>query len=153
VGLLGTASTAVAAPQILAAMATKTPQPMGCEDGICSVQITTFCLQKGRSNPKNGTLYIPHIETKLTLIFTHKTGEKLRVVGNDLLRLKSERGFSAVVAYMDASILQEYGATSAALSIDPGAVLLPVVLASDPDPITQTEISYVMETLRPMADQ
>ncbi len=138
-----------AAPQILAAFATHSPQPFTCEAGVCSVEITTFCLQKVRSNPVAGTQYFPHPDTQLMLVLDDQNV----ISANGLITLESRRGFSAVMAQFPEKTLKGLGANKAALAIGPGAMFLPVEDKDDPDPIIDSEISYALETLRPMADE
>lgn len=48
---------ALAAPQILALMATDGPQPLECDGEICRAEFTAICLQEHRSVPNAGTVY------------------------------------------------------------------------------------------------
>ncbi len=149
----GTISPAQAAPQILAVMASNTAQPMTCENGVCSAELTTFCLQKSRGDPDAGTAYMPYAENDLNLVLRDANGDTSRISAAGLIEVRTFRGFTAVVAKIDEAALNKLGAVSAAIEIGPLAMLLPVPVAGDHEPITTAEAQYTRETLRPMADQ
>jgi hypothetical protein len=146
--IIGASPVARAAPQILAAIETHSPQPFSCENGICQVEIATFCLQKARNSPEPATLYYPHTDTELTLVLDDKT----HLPVNDYLTIKSKRGFTAVVAEIPEAVIQDLGAMEAALSVGAGAILLPVAIQGDSDPIGDKEIKHALETLLPLAN-
>lgn len=143
----------LAAPQLLAVAATPTPQPLRCSNGVCAADFSSFCLQKQRSNPQPGTAYTPYDETSFTLIYADSAGAEHRVPANDMIRITSKRGFTAVKAELDEQALKDLNAVSAALSVSGGATLIPVPVAGDDDPIRPDEIETAVSTLRPLADQ
>ena len=137
-----------AAPQILAAIKTEIPQPMGCEDGVCRVEIATFCLQKDRGGPLPGTLYIPHPDSEFTLVLIGQDGNQTEVPANALIKLKAKRGFTAVQGEIEQAKLLELGASSAALITPADVVLLPAK-----DTVPNEEANHAFKTLLPQADQ
>ena len=38
-----------AAPQMLGVVASAEPMPLRCEGGVCSIELSSFCLEKERS--------------------------------------------------------------------------------------------------------
>ena len=146
-------TSAWAAPQLLAVAATPVPQPLHCADGICAADLSSFCLQKQRSNPQPGTGYTSHDDTSITLIYTDSSGGERRVPATDMIRLTSKRGFTAVLAEMDEQVLKGLNASNAAISVSSGVTLVPVPVAGDDDPIRPEEIQTAVTTLRPLADE
>lgn len=106
--------TAVAAPQILALVASNgVATPMHCADGTCKAELSSFCLQQKRATPLAGTTYHAMAPDALTLVVEKADGTVQRLPAGDRLRLASERGSSSVLAQIDAT-----GLDAARLSIE-----------------------------------
>jgi len=146
-------TTALAAPQILAVAATDVPQPLHCENGLCVAEFSSFCLQKQRSNPVDGTPYEPVSDQSFALIYDDRAGIRHQMAGGDLIRITSNRGFTSVRAEIDEQALDDLGVVNAALMVARGTTLVPVPVPGDTNPITDDEIALALSSLQPLADQ
>lgn len=68
-----------AAPQILGLIATATPLPLQCADGVCSVEVSGICLQENRPAPETGTAYKAVPGAAITLASRHDKGQSVAV--------------------------------------------------------------------------
>ena len=139
---------AVAAPQILAVLASDVGSPFACDDGLCQADLSTFCLQRHRPAPAYGTVYDPAAPGAFTLVLRSAEGVERRVAAADHVTFVQHRGFTAVSARVPAQLLADQGAVSAALQVGPDAVLLPRPIAGDPDPLSAEEIAFAAGPLR-----
>jgi hypothetical protein len=141
-------SGAFAAPQILGLTAFNEAIPLTCADGACTVELTTFCLQRRRDDPEPGTAYTVHDPESVRLILTAADGTRSEVAATGLVSIVTKRGFTAAEARVDASALTRLGAVAAAITVSDGATLIPVPVAGDPDPISAQELAYATGPLR-----
>jgi len=144
-------SGAFAAPQILGLTAFNEAIPMTCADGACTVELTTFCLQRRRDDPEPGTAYTIHDPDTVRLILTAADGSRSDVPAADLMSIATKRGFTAAEARIDESALKSLGAVTAQIIVSDGASLIPVPIAGDPDPISAQELAYATGPLRQTA--
>ncbi|MFN0043266.1 MAG: hypothetical protein ACKVSF_08660 [Alphaproteobacteria bacterium] len=143
---------AVAAPQILALMATDGPRPLECEGEICRAEFTAICLQEHRPVPNAGTVYelLPASKsTKETgepvLIATMADGLTRRIdMAGARARFISMRGQFAMAIEIPKAVLDAMGAKAAGIAIAKTAILTPEPLQDDPQPITVGEIRAVL---------
>lgn len=148
-GIPGTA--ALAAPQLLGVMASAEPLPMTCEGGVCTAELTAFCLQQGRSGPQDGTAYRAVDLRSVTLVAVAADGSARRVPAASSLKFASARGYSAVTASVPESLRENLGATRLAISVGPKLTLVPLPIAGDPQPLTDKEIAEAAGSLRAAA--
>ncbi len=142
---------ASAAPQVLGVMSSAAPIPMHCERGVCSAELSAFCLQQGRSGPTDGTAYEAVDGRALVLVATAADGSVRRLAAAPYLELASVRSYSAVSASVPESLRERLGARHLALEVGPQVTLVPVASAGDPQPIGPREIAEATRTLRPIA--
>ena len=146
-------ASASAAPQILGVIAYNEPVPLSCATGQCWAELVTICLQKERANPLAGTPYRFYGPGSFELIVTDAQGNERRLPGQEHLKVRVARGFTAVRVELTERDLRELGAVSAAVTVDKGMSLVPVEVAGDPDPISERELAYATELLRTEADR
>lgn len=142
-----------AAPQVLGVMAYNDPVPLSCAQGQCWAELVTVCLQKNRPNPLAGTAYRFYGEGDVELILTDARGYRQTVAAQPYVRVSVARGFTAVRVELTERQMRELGGSSAAITVDEGMSLVPVPVAGDPNPITEQELAYVADFLRPEADR
>ena len=150
-GMTGMVGTATAAPQILGVSAAIDPIPMSCEQGKCSVELASFCLQKKRDDPNPGDAYTIFNRDGVNLHLTASDGRVWSVSAAEHVRVTVERSFTAVKVEMDEKTLSGLGAEKVELSVAEGVSLIPVPVAGDADPITERELAYVTDNLRTKA--
>ena len=151
--MTGATGTAIAAPQILGVSAAINPLPMNCDEGRCSVELASFCLQKKRDDPNPGDAYTIFNPDSVKLHLTAANGRTWSIPAGDHVKVTSERSFTAVKVELDQETLSTLGAEKAELSVAEGVSLVPVPVAGDPDPITQRELAYVTDSLRTKANR
>ncbi len=143
---------AVAAPQILALMATDGPRPLECEGEICRAEFTAICLQEHRPVPNAGTVYelLPASQgAKETgapvLVATGAEGQVRRIdMVGARARYVSMRGQFAIAIEIPKAVLDAAGAKTAGIAVGKTAILTPEPLLDDPKPITVGEIRAVL---------
>ncbi len=143
------------APQILGLVATKSPVPLSCSDGVCSAEISAVCLQEHRPAPDSGTLYRVTENSAINLVMTGKDGRSKSIKITDKIQLKSLRVYSSVSISLPEVLVDSFAdeGTHASLAIEPLASAVPVPIAGDPNPLSAREISDYTGHLRARAEQ
>ncbi len=144
--------TAVAAPQMLALLATGEATPLQCEDGVCGGQFSGFCLQRERPNPQPGTAYRAQGGT-LTLVLTGADGAAWRMPAGDFVTITTKRSYTAVQISLPEGMLREWGAVSAALEVGERVALAPVPAAGDANPQSEADIALALGPQRALAER
>ena len=144
---------AQSAPQVLAALPIESGIPLTCQSGICAAQLSTYCLQRERPSPSMGAAYVPATKEHFTLVLRDAAGTEVRVPAGDHMLFTENRGFMSVAASIEHGRMRALGATDARLVVWPGASLIPVPEANDPNPLTDEEIAYVTKSLRPYGEE
>ncbi len=139
---------ALAAPQILAVLASDVGVPFVCRDGQCRADLTTYCLQRQRPAPAYGDVYVPARPESFYLVVTATDGSVRSLPAGDHVSFIETRGFTAVSAHITRPALARLGGEKAVIRIGENASLLPVPVAGDPDPLTDKEIAYATQSLR-----
>jgi hypothetical protein len=144
-----------AAPQILGLVATATPVPLSCADGVCSVEVSGVCLQEHRAAPVTGTAYLPAEGADLTLVVRDETGAQRKIAVAHLVDIKSLRLFNSVSVSLPEDVIRGMGGdiNTASLSIGPMTTLLPVAREGDPNPLSVKEIRDFTGQQRARAEQ
>lgn len=141
-------STGQAAPQVLAVMASLSPQPVLCGSAVCTTSFTSYCLQRERDVPTTGQAYIPTHEKAFTLIITRKDGSEVKVPAMQNVAFASARGYSSVRVMVPRDVITAHDGVSATIVAAAGASLVPEPVAGDPNPITEAEIAFATKSLR-----
>jgi hypothetical protein len=134
---------ASAAPQILGLVATETPTPLTCSDGLCTAQLSAFCLQQYRTSPRAGTPYQPAEGSDVALRFTGPGGAQHVLPANNRVTITSTRGHYAVLVSIPEDDIRVFGGRNAAISVGAMASLVPVAQPGDKTPLDEKEITYI----------
>ncbi len=141
--------TAVAAPQILALVASKgDATPMTCADGKCRAELTSFCLQQSRPIPAAGTVYHAITPSDLTLIVERADGTTRRVPAGDLLTLTAARSNTSVYASLDTNQVVRLDAVKLSVIVGERVSLLPAPEPGDIKPQMDQDVAFETATLR-----
>lgn len=151
--LAAQASPVSAAPQILAVMSSLGPQQMQCSESACVTTLTSYCLQEERDVPTTGQAYQPAHVDQFALIATTASGEEKLLNADGDIRFSSVRGFTMVRATIPTEVVAKHGIKEARLVAHPGAALVPVPVAGDPNPITEAELAFATRSLREHGEQ
>jgi hypothetical protein len=140
-----------AAPQVLGVMSSADPIPMTCDGGQCSAELSAFCLEQGRSGPKDGTAYRAVDPARVSLLAVHDDGSVERVPASPYVSFASARGYSAVRVSVPETARADLGAKELAVAVAPELTLAPVEVADDPQSLTAEEIAEAAHTARALA--
>ncbi|MBT3768036.1 MAG: hypothetical protein HOB79_21450 [Rhodospirillaceae bacterium] len=141
-----------AAPQILGLIASVEATPMTCENGTCSAEFSTFCLQEQRGIPVDGTEYLPTIETDLSMYVKDVKGRVKKVSVADRVRIKSSNGYASVTISIPERELISMRVEKAALSVGKLGSLVPLSKPKDINPLSKKEIAQFTGPLRKRAE-
>jgi hypothetical protein len=140
-GLGLAAGAARAAPQALGLVASLRPTPMLCDDKGCRADLSAFCLQQQRADPKPGTVYHLAPGTRVTLIVTGHDGRETRLDGARSLAFTDDRGFVSITARLAPAALAGLDVAAVAVDIGRDASLLPAAAAGDANPQAEDELA------------
>ena len=145
---------AQAAPQILGLIATATPLPLQCADGICIVDVSGVCLQEHRPAPRPGTAYRAAENAALTLVVHTADGSERRRNVAAAVDIVSLRGFNSVAVRLPQQVIRDLGGRGAraALHVGPLASAVPLPVPNDATPLSAAEIAAYTGPLRAMAE-
>ncbi len=137
---------AAAEPQILGVVATTAPIQMRCENGECTANLATFCLEPNRSQPTAGDAYRPASRAHVQISRIDELGRRVPVE-------TSARYFSDYYYTSVQVIVPEAAAAGGELYISalPGAALLPVSGADVENPHTPEETAMAVGQARRLA--
>ena len=144
-------ATASAAPQALGLAATPEPMPLHCEDGLCTVFLTAFCLQEKRPQPEDGIAYLPTESSEINLLVSTKDGRTLKLRGRDYLEFYA-RNHTAVIAKIEQRKLDELNAESVAIQIGSLTSLIPEEQPGDLYPQSAEELAFATGPYRAAAE-
>jgi len=143
---------ALAAPQILALVATPAPVPLNCHDGVCRAELPAFCMQRSRPEPGNGVTYKLHDATSVAIVARRGDGSPVRLPLGTLgkaAEIYTARSYTAVAVTVAEASLR--GLTDPAIEVAPETSLIPEAVAGDPDPLSEREIAYTTGPMRQLA--
>lgn len=144
---------AQAASQVLGLVASNgLPTPLQCEGGVCAGHFSSFCLQQGRPAPSANSEYGLAPGGSLTLVLTLADGRQTRLLGNELLSLRTMIGFTSVRVSLPEAKLKAMGAVAVAVEVGPMTSVIPAAVAGDPNPQSAEEIAYATGTMRHLAE-
>ncbi len=108
---------ALAAPQILAVLATGNGIPFTCTGGVCQAELSAFCLQRHRPAPGYGTAYEPAARGAFTLVVRGADGGERRLPAAGHVAFLQHRGYTAVSARLAEHVLAELDGLSASIEV------------------------------------
>lgn len=146
-------SQAQAAPQILAVLETDVGIPFVCDDGICTAQLSTYCLQRERPAPSMGAVYHPAAAEDFTLTVNSESDAPINHPAANHVTFVESRGFMSVAAVIFEKDLETLGGTNAVIRVAANASMLPEAVANDPNPLTEKEIAYATQSLRQQGNE
>lgn len=132
---------ASAAPQIMGLVATAEPTPMQCAGEQCTALLSAFCLQEKRLPPDFDSAYRPAGPGQVILVATMASGAISRFEAEGLMEFRTRYGYTAIEARLPLQHFPGGAPVSLALEVKPRAVLLPVPVPGDPDPLSGDEIA------------
>lgn len=114
-------------PQVLGLIATASPVPLNCADGVCSALLSSFCLQEDRPVPADGQRYEVAGMGDVTVVVTRSDGRLAEFSATGLIDYVSEGDFTRIRAEMDEARLASLDATAVSVHVQPLVSLLPRV--------------------------
>ena len=146
----GLASSAAAAPQILAVVATVDALPFTCEHGECGAELSTICLQPDRASPPAGKTYTIHGDA-VTLVGTTKDGRKISLPAAAHTVVKAARGHNAVRIAMPLRQMRALRLKDVSVVVGDMVSLIPTPIKGDPRPMTAGDIELATGPMRRLA--
>lgn len=150
---LALAAPAAAAPQVLGVVASIAPVPLACTGEVCTAQLSAFCLQRERDVPIERTAYRAALPQAFTLIATRADGTSIRLPADEQVGFASAFGYASVRITVPAELLSATEAVALAVEVAPGAAVVPVPVAGDPEPLSEEEIALATGPLRALASR
>jgi hypothetical protein len=142
-------NSAIASPQVLAAVPTGKPVELVCRDSVCSAELTTICLQPSRSVPLLGTPYLIHSKHAAAVtLHGHAAGKQTIPLPSSLIKVKSKRGQTAVTFYVPRKILGQRQLQSISISIGRMVALVPLATKTGTATQSQREVAVATAGLR-----
>ena len=142
------AAPALAAPQILGLIASAEPVPLECWGRECAAEFTAFCLEQHRRSPTRGRAYYPADPASLTVEGVRGDGSVVALDLGGRLAVTTVRSHTAVRISVPSSVLREAGLAEVRVAVGPLATLVPVPVAGDPKPHSETDIALAAGPLR-----
>lgn len=142
-----------AAPQMLGVFATgPNPTPLRCEDGVCSAEFSSFCLQQQRDAPLDGTAYLT-VDPAQFRLSVWDAGGVMQTAQADGMTIRSARNYTAVRISIPEAAMRRLGGVKAALHVASHTTVEPVPLANDRMPITDQERKLVAGAHRKIGER
>ena len=146
--MIALSRTVLAAPQILAVLATDGAIPLSCADGVCEAELSTYCLQRHRPAPVPGTVYRPGRGDAITLVVTAANGDISRIPAAPYLTISQQRSYTAALIRLPQTALAAFAGVAVAIEVRGDASLVPVPRPGDDDPLSAAEIAHATGPLR-----
>ena len=137
------AGSASAAPQLLVLLDGGGRLPLQCAEGRCAVELATMCLQLERRMPEAGRSYRPLDLGALILSGRNTAGQAVHRPIPKTARIRALRSHLSVRLEIARTWLEQTFAARPDVIVAAGAVLRPLALASDAEPLAQGEIRQV----------
>ena len=146
------AGAAQAAPQVLGLTASLRATPMRCDAAGCRADLSAFCLQQQRADPRPGTVYQPAPGTRVTLLVTGHDGRQSRLDGAPMLSFIDDRGFVSITARLKPEALAGLDVASVAIEVGADAALLAETTPGDANPQAADELALATGANRRQAE-
>ena len=144
----GGMSAANAAPQALALVNSGGEVPLQCHDDNCIASLSSYCLQKERSEPPSGTTYNFADAGHVQLVGIKKDGSRVLLDPAKELRIAALRRQLAVSVAIPKSRLEELGLRAVTVAVGKDVTLLPRAADGDKTPLSESEIALATGPLR-----
>lgn len=119
-------SQAVAEPQFLGLLATNAAKPFTCNDTECYVELTSFCMEPGRSSPRHLSRYTPMPgNDAVQFVAETAAGERIAIPAT-VATFESQRGFAAVRVSIPAEKVVGFKAIRVSAEIGERVTLAPL---------------------------
>lgn len=140
-------ATTVAAepPQMLGVVAAAEPHALHCDGPVCSVTLSSFCLQKERPSPAPGTAYRAYDPAAFQAIVRDVSGVRHTVSASGL-NFHVARGHTAITVTLGVQGDSERRLLPVAITVGKGALLVPDTAVGD------AEARRVARDMLPVAD-
>lgn len=139
---------AQAAPQALGLVATQGSTPLVCENGHCSAEFSSFCLQQDRTSPAEGTIYRLAGNGAITVAGVTSDGRTVTLDPETDLRFQSLRTHVAVRIAVDAATRERLDLVSVSVTVGEQVALAPQPVAGDTNPQDEVSIAAAVGPLR-----
>lgn len=137
------------APQIVAAVPNGGAAELVCNAGTCSAEISSICLQRGRTSPLALTAYVIHGPDRDAFKVTgHRPGGGTVSLGTDILHFTSLREHWAFRVSAPARVLQSLGLERLMVTIKRLAMLTPLPEDGDVEPQTSADEAQAERELK-----
>ncbi len=142
------AGAARADPQILGLVATAGKIELGCRNGECGAEFTTFCLEFDRFSPARGTTYRPAEGSEIRLVGTTEDGHEVSLDAARYLRFVTARGHLALRISIDRRDMEALGLQRVAAVVGENVSLLPAPGSRSAEATDDQDLDLVSGTLR-----
>jgi len=119
-----------------------------CHDDNCIASLSSYCLQKERSEPTAGTTYSFADAGKVRLVGIKKDGSRVLLDPSNELRVSALRRQLAVSVSIPKSRLDELGLRAVRVEVGRNVTLLPRAFDGDRTPLSESEIALATGPLR-----
>lgn len=140
-------ATALAAPQVLALLATDGPLALSCDDQRCVAELPSLCLQPERRAPEAGRVYRAVDDGALRLTGTAADGTPRTLGLPAEARLSALRTHVAVALSVPRAWVEENFATLEGVRVETVLPLAPEPAVDDTRPVTAAELALATSEL------
>lgn len=139
-------------PQVLGLIATKTPVPLRCENGVCTGFFSAFCLQEHRPPPTAGQVYELAGTGTVSLVVTRADGRQQVLSATGLLDYASIDGYTAVKISLPKARLAALDGDMVAVDVSRQVALVPRLQADQSDAFVAADADTARGPKRLMAE-
>ncbi len=139
---------ASAAPQVLALIQSDGKIDLTCNEGKCSAEFSSFCLQSDRFSPRAGTRYNLVGDADIQLHGITREGLEIALDAAKYLKFESIRTHLAVRASVPEAEMARLGLVKVTMSVGKHASLAPAPVPGDSNPLTELKIRFAADSLR-----
>jgi hypothetical protein len=146
------ATPVAAEPQILGLIASLEPVTLQCTSGQCSAEFTSYCIERHRRPPNNGTVYNIHDPATLIVEGLREDGEIVYFAAPDVFDIASARGRSAIRMAVPAGFFRAFDLTSVRITVGDRATLIPEANPNALTPHSELDITLAVGPLRNLSE-
>lgn len=145
------ATSADAAPQVLALFSTDRPVALSCDGGTCRAEMPTLCLQPGRRVPQSGRGYRLAEGQEIALMGRRRDGTRMSIPLKHEVAITAARTHVSVEMSIPRALIDKYGFEEAGIGIGEVVAAVPVADADDLIPQTPDGIAWAGREARQLA--